>query len=266
MPSQGKIIRCLNRKLKKDRMPIVMNERGICNGLVMKYLIAAGKKKKKEFFQDLNFMADLHSAQYQENETRIKLFCRDVEYAFLPEKYRTDARQSNLEVISETFHFPTQNTYALSYAFTPDSLAAAINDMVHEGDLIHLGALGHATGLHKEKGKFYLYDPSGHQDEKMFNNSTELAQEMFLQFARDKQHPPTMLPLTLSIYREKVADVTKGETVNYPNKSALIEKLFKIDHNKVDHNKQRELTLLKATQTSDVETVRVLLEKVLIHT
>lgn len=261
MPNQGKVICRLNDYLKMKRMPVVMNERGICNGLVIKYLIAAAKKKKNEFFEELNFMAELHKAQYKSHETQIKLFSRDVEYAFEPEYYRTGASQSNLEMISETFHLPTQKTFSIGYAFTQESLTAAINDLSHNEDMIHLAALSHAIGLRVENGKFYLFDPNYHQDEKRFSSASELAKEIMTQFSPNKQNPVQLLPLGISIFRERKPGSIAAPQVNYPDKRELVEKLLKIDHGKVNNNQQIATTLRKACSVNDLETARLMLEK-----
>jgi hypothetical protein len=92
MPNQGYIISGLNRFLRAKHMPLVMNPRGICSGLVIKYLVACGKYKRTEFFEELNSIANLSRTEFDRKEVQTKLFSRDVEYSFQPDYYQAKVR------------------------------------------------------------------------------------------------------------------------------------------------------------------------------
>lgn len=265
MPAQGKFIDSLNRFLKANDMPLMMNQNGICSGLVIKYLVDSAKDNKHEFFEQLNTTAQMSRAEYITKETTMKISARDLEYAHRPNFYQARVRQRDLNIISAIFKFPTVGTYNFGYTFTIDSLDEALKQIVHDGDMIRLNSHNHAIGLYKKEGKYFLYNPNYDEDieeDKMCNNTAELAKEIFECFNVPVMKPPPILKsIGFSVCRPKSTQLSPQEEVTYPAKEQLINKLMTIDRNKgIDINLQKTQSLQMACMMSDNDTVEVLLK------
>lgn len=265
MPAQGKFIDSLNRFLKAKDMPLMLNQNGICSGLVIKYLVECAKDNKHEFFEQLNTTAKMSRAEYSTKETVMKIASRDLEYAHRPHFYQARVRQRDLNIISAIFKFPTENKFDFGYTFTIDSLEEALKQIVNNGDMIRLISLNHAIGLYKKDGKYYLYNPNYDEDieeDKMFNNTAELAKEIFQCFnVPIRKPPPALQSIGFSVFRPKSTKNWQQEEVKYPVKNQLIEKLMLVDRNKsVDSNQQKTQSLQMACMMGDRETAEVLLK------
>ncbi len=261
MPNQSKIINGLNRFLKAKDMPLMMEKRGICSGLVIKYLIACGKENKSKFFEDNSTIAQISRDEYSAKEVKMKLASRDIEYAFQPFYYHPRVRQSDLNIISAIFNFPTVKTYNFGYGFTLESLDEALKQIVNDGDMIHLSSIGHAIGLYKKNGNYYLYDPNYDEEieeDKAFNNTSELAKEIFERFRKDPTKPlPVLQEVCFSVFRAKSDLKDRQKQIKYPDKKQLIDKLIAIDGNRVDLTK----SLQCSCYVGDTDATEIFLEK-----
>lgn len=164
MPAQSKIIDSLNRYLTTTKINLSLNDEGICGGIVVLYLLEKAAQREQQFFSKLRKIARLRRADYSAEASFVSEFCRDVELCFRPGKYKHGIVQGNLDKILQLFGKTVKKKYQLWLSANKAQFCEIFNDTIKEGELIYLAANKHATGIYKNDGKFYSYDPNGDED------------------------------------------------------------------------------------------------------
>lgn len=224
---QNRIIKTLNRIISSTifkETGVKMNENGVCGGLTAVYLINKAKGKEADFFKQLKKIGGLIGKIPDKEKSSVFEFCRDVEFAYSPFKYKKEVAQGELDqlyVNKQDGHIEAD--YNVVMPFRIDAIPDIIKQTVHDGEMCYLSANRHAIGLYRKGDEYYLYDPNEPEGEIKFTDINQLAKtickDLFVK-ADDKT-----ITLNLRLFQFIPTGKPAKEYTNYPNIDSLVEKV-----------------------------------------
>lgn len=182
--SQANTIDIINDYLKWNNFPLKWNKEGVCHGLALIHTKYTIEDKEDVFFSMLDKIARFSHKEnlYPLSESGyddINHFIAQVVLAFDPGDFDKTYRQHNAYKTVMVDSRPLQTDFILPLITTREHWAGIFKSLdLQPGEVGLLSSPNHTISLHREKGKYVVYDPNYYEGKKTFKSEAALVKEL----------------------------------------------------------------------------------------
>lgn len=175
--NQGKIIANLNKYLDWHNLPIRVDRRGICNGLVAVSAKYKLEGRQSEFLRILNRIAGMTSQE--ELDSEVNHFVTQIVLSADPRLFNRAWNQYKAIEMVQIDNKSLKASFEVGLVTDDQNWGTIIKEISLENDEIMLvRGMNHAISISKENGQYVVYDPNYKLGFKTFSSEQSLVKEL----------------------------------------------------------------------------------------
>lgn len=258
MPDQDKVIKKVNRLLKRQGLQIRFNKGGVCNGLALLHIQYCLENKEEKFFSLLE-QIEKKSIKALMSDGEVSQLIQGVLYYFKPGEFKRGLSQFDFppQMKAEGKPIKVKNKWFLSAS--KQRWISLFQQLQKKARVLHIGSDDHAVSIRElADGRFSLYDPN-FATPNLYTNQSDLLDGLIeaLYWTQTKGYKEEAKPIPLSVtFCDTESKLSEDA---FPLIEEVLEQVAQKDAWSQTNHTGADKTLFLSARADDVSAVEFLL-------